>query len=143
MNVCSKNKIKRNYLIKLICVNSLVVSFIILITLQADVKVTRIIIFACLTLLPSNMLFTFSYFKKVRSLDSIRTFKDMDKSDRKKYMMVNLMCIAGTVLGGSLLFIKGMGWIGVGILNINLFIFLYYCNKLLKKPGRDTIKPTQ
>ncbi|MBT6228655.1 MAG: hypothetical protein HOI47_18595 [Candidatus Scalindua sp.] len=137
MKAYSKNRIKRNYQIKLICINSLVISFIIFVTLQAELNVSRIIIFACFALLPLNMLLTFSYFKEVRPLESKRTFEDMNKIDRKKYMMVNVLCIAGFVLGGFLLFLKGMGWIGVGILNINLFAFLYYCNKLLKKPGED------
>ena len=109
MKAYSKNRIKRNYQIKLICINSLVISFIIFVTLQAELNVSRIIIFACFALLPLNMLLTFSYFKEVRPLESKRSFEDMNKIDRKKYMMVNVLCIAGFVLGGFLLFLKGMG----------------------------------
>lgn len=128
----NKNRIKRKYIINLLCVNFIIGMFF-LIPLKAEVNVIKFLIVICLIFIYVNIRLSFSYFKLIRSLDLIKTFEDLDKSIRKKYIMVFLLSLACTVLGGFLLFVKGMGWIGVGILIVNAFAFRYFHKKLYKK----------
>lgn len=131
----NKNRIKRNFLIYLTCVNSIFISLIFIATLKLEVNTAKFLIVVCLMLLYVNIRLTLSYFKSVRSLDPIKTYDDLDKSNRKKYIMVILLSLAGTVLGGFLLFVKGMEWIGVGILIVDVCTFSYFHKKLLKNSG--------
>ncbi len=128
----NKNQIIRGYIIAFSCVNSIIISVIILIMLKGNVDVLKLIIFVCISLLPSNILLTFLYFKKVRSLDSKKNYYDLDKNDRKKLMMSALILLVGTVLGVFLLFVNGMMWVGIGILIVSAYTYLCSHMKLLK-----------
>jgi hypothetical protein len=129
----NKNRIKRNYLIIFTCVNSVVIGIAFLITMKAEVNVTKLIIFVCLMLLCANIRLTFSYFKEIRSLDSMKTYYGLDKSDRKKLILAILLLLVCTMLGGFLLFLKGMVWVGIGILIVSAYTYLFFHKKLLKK----------
>lgn len=122
----NKKQIKRKFLIYLTIANAIFISLIFLATLKLEVNVAKFLIVVCLMLLYVNIHLTLSYFKSVRSMDPIKTYDDLDKNNSKKYIMFILLSIAGTVLGGFLLFVKGMEWIGVGILIVDVCTFRYF-----------------
>lgn len=70
-------------------------------------------------------------------MDPSKSYDDMDKNNnRKKYLIFIFLSLAGTVLGGFLLFVKGMEWIGVGILIMDVCAFRYFHKKLLKNSAK-------
>ncbi len=136
----NKNLIKRNYLISFTCINSIVIGFVFLITMKTEANVIKLIIFVCVILLCANIRLTFSYFKEIRSLDSMDTYYGLDKSNRKKLLLAILSLLACTMVGGFLLFVKGMVWVGIGILIVSSYTYLFFHKKLLKKSG-EVVQP--
>ena len=127
-----KNHLRRNYLIILAFINSIFIGIIFLITLKVEVNVIKLIIFVCLMFLYVNVRFIFSYFKVARSLASVKTYYDLDKSDRKKLICAILLLLSSTVLGVFLLFAKEMVWCGIGILIVSSYTYLFFHNKLFR-----------
>ena len=128
-----KNRLKRNYIIIFTFINSIFIGIVFLITLKVEVNVTKLIIFVCIMFFYVNVRLIFSYFKATQSLPSMKTYYDLDKSDRKKYIMAVIILLAFTLLGIFLISVKGMLLIGIGVMIVNGYTFIYFHKRLLKE----------
>lgn len=138
----NQNRLKRNYLVIFTFINFIFIGIVFLITLKVEVNVTKLIIFVCIMFFYVNVRFVFSYFKAIQSLTSMKTYYDLDKNDRNKYLIAVLILLGTTLLSIFLIFVKGMLLIGLGVMIVNGYTFIYFHKRLLKgtrKIERDNL----
>ncbi len=129
----NKRQIKLIYLIIFTFVNLIFISLFFIAKFKSSIRESNLLIFTCF-MIYVNFRLTLNYFKTIRSIDSkTRTYYDLNKNDRKKFIISLFLVYSFTGLGLYLIFLKGLTLTGCALMIANGYTFLFFLKKLFKK----------